>query len=428
MIAALPGDTIAVVDQNGIPCPIPEWLDIAESPWTGGADLVTPLTEADRERVAAAVVRASGEQGHATTVARLDGAEGWSLLSFLDATDHPDLRGFVVSWISSIDGDTADVDSDAVGPLHGPWLTQIGLGDRSVGDDWVDDELGPWHDDDASDRSPLVGTAADAEQAPTAIDLDIEDLPVPAAYLDRDGTFTVANRRWYQLLGLTVGDGEAWLDLFDEDDVARLEALAQRSSEVDTTVRIPRHAGHRWIRVRGLSRPTRRGAGGLWLLEDVTDNVNLVGTIAELESRRHDDDPDAGTTAAVLVVGIEGLSDVRRQHGETAADLVLSATDERLRNVVRPHDHVGQLASDEFAIVCTRMHGGDGALAVAHRILEELESPFEIGDDEFTLALTIGVAVTDDPDVDPDALLSDAAAARNEARRRGVALSGPGSG
>ena len=43
-------------------------------------------------------------------------------------------------------------------------------------------------------------------------------------------------------------------------------------------------------------------------------------------------------------------------------DLVLTATGERLRNVLRPHDHIGQLASDEFAVVCTRMRGGDGAL------------------------------------------------------------------
>ena len=423
-MGALPGSLIGLADADGLMLSTPDWLEPSASPWSSTDDLYAPLAETDRPRVREALRRAQSGQGQATTVARLADSGTWSLLSFLDATGGPSLDGIVVAWVPSLDEPDAPVDRrvPAAGPLHGPWLADIADGPTPDSTGWIDDELGI-----ADDRIEIADTpdraAADGE--PITIELEIEDLPVPAAFLDRDGAFAVANRRWYQLLDLTVGEGDSWLDRFDIDDIVRLEALAASSSEVDTTVRLPNADGtYRWIRIQGLSRPEARGAGGLWILEEVTDNVTLVGTVADLERQVADSQSDdsQGTTAAVLVVGIEGLSAVRNAHGEAAADLVLTATSERLRNLLRPHDHVGQLASDEFAVVCTRMRGGDGALAVANRILSELESPFEIGDDEFALSASIGVAVTDDPDRDPNALLSDATAARNDARRRGVTL------
>ena len=429
LVNALPGDQIGLVDADGTLLTTPEWLDLTPSPWTSSTDLFGPLNDTDRSRVRDALTRAQTEQGQATTVARLSDAGSWSLLSFLDATDSPVIDGIVVAWVPSIDEPAAVVEKRrhrAGGPLHGPWLGDV---DENTDDvdptGWIDDELGP---EIITDLAPVDDNRAIDESVETApaITFEIEDLPVPAAFLDRDGEFAVANRRWYQLLGLTIGQGADWLDIFDDDDVSRLELLAGTSSEVDTTVRLPSPDGAtRWIRIQGLSRPEASGAGGLWILDDVTDSVTLVGAVADLERQvasADGDDTDEGTTAAVLVVGIEGVSEIRNMHGEAAADLVLTATRERLRMILRPHDHVGQLASDEFAVVCTRMRGGDGALSVANRILNELQSPFEIGDDEFALSASIGVAVTDDPSIDPDDLLSEATAARNDARRHGVTM------
>ncbi|MGI9603576.1 MAG: diguanylate cyclase domain-containing protein [Acidimicrobiales bacterium] len=428
VLNALPGTQIGLVDETGTLLEAPKWLTASPSPWTAASDLYDPLHQSDRARVRAALARAQGDQGQATTVARLAGSATWSLLSFLDTTDNngadgSGVDGIVVAWVPSLDQPQLTLAEVSPGenPVHGPWLTELRTDDGDAQTGWIDDELGP-----ATERAttgPADRELGDNEA--TALRLEIEDLPVPAAFLDPQGEFAVANRRWYQLLGITMGNGSGWLDVFDADDIARLEALAATSSEVDTTVRLPDEGETRWIRIRGLSRPEHRGAGGVWILDDVTDNVTLVGTVADLERQLATSgsaDPDEGTTAAVLVVGIEGLGRVRTAHGETAADLVLTATNERLRTVVRPHDHVGQLASDEFAVVCTRMRGGDGALSVANRIMTELESSFEIGDDQFSLSASIGVAITDDPSIDPGQLLDEAAAARNDARRNGVAI------
>ena len=428
LVNALPGDQIAVVDPDGMLLEAPAWLELADSPWSSGDDLWGPLHDADQARVRAALTRARSDQGQATTVARLAGTTQWSLLSFLDATQGRGIDGIVVAWVPCLDEPEVTLGERPAGqgPLHGPWLADLDPPTDADPVGWIDHELGPVAQHPTSEPDDHDQDADD----PVAIGLEIEDLPVPAAFLDGDGEFAVANRRWYQLLGLAVGEGANWLDCFDVDDVARLEALAVNSSEVDTTVRLPVVDGAvRWIRIRGLSRPEARGAGGIWILHDVTDNVTLVGTVADLERQIADADPpddardrEEGSTAAVLVVSVEGLSRVRTAHGEAAADLVLTATSERLRAILRPHDHVGQLASDEFAVVCTRMRGGDGALSVANRILAELQSPFEIGSDQFSLSASIGVAVTDNPSSDPAALLSEATAARNDARRRGVTM------
>jgi predicted signal transduction protein with EAL and GGDEF domain len=71
----------------------------------------------------------------------------------------------------------------------------------------------------------------------------------------------------------------------------------------------------------------------------------------------------------------------RREHGI-----------ERRTDAVRPGDLVARLGGDEFAVVVDGTI--DGAAAVARRLLEVFDRPFEIGDMGLHVGASIGVAVT----------------------------------
>lgn len=100
--------------------------------------------------------------------------------------------------------------------------------------------------------------------------------------------------------------------------------------------------------------------------------------------------PRPGERPSVLLLDLDGFKNINDGLGHSAGDAVLIEVASRLRECVRPSDTVARLGGDEFAIVLPDSDAA-GAVAVAHRILEQLRRPIRIGWRTVWTGASIGV-------------------------------------
>ena len=130
----------------------------------------------------------------------------------------------------------------------------------------------------------------------------------------------------------------------------------------------------------------------------------------------------AGTEGlAVLYVDLDRFKTVNDSFGHPAGDRVLVTLAARLAEGVRPSDHVGRIGGDEFAAVLPSVRDEDGALQVAHRLLDELGTPVPLDDGPLVTTASIGVVFSADGHETPTELLRRADVAMYQAKDRGRA-------
>jgi diguanylate cyclase (GGDEF)-like protein len=123
--------------------------------------------------------------------------------------------------------------------------------------------------------------------------------------------------------------------------------------------------------------------------------------------------------AAVLFLDLDDFKDINDTLGHTAGDQLLAGVGARLALALREEDTVGRLGGDEFVVLVEGASLAVGAEVVAQRILDVLDTPFEISGSTVPLSITasIGVAVGDRGT--PEELLRDADIALYRAKAAG---------
>jgi diguanylate cyclase (GGDEF)-like protein len=125
------------------------------------------------------------------------------------------------------------------------------------------------------------------------------------------------------------------------------------------------------------------------------------------------------TTLAILFCDIDGLKSINDQYGHAVGDEVLVEAAKRIAGVVRPSDTASHLGGDEFVLLCEDVDDA-GAAAVADRVSAAFDAPMHVDGAELTVGISVGVAVTTDPDATPADLVAEAdhAMYRSKQRRR----------
>ena len=126
-----------------------------------------------------------------------------------------------------------------------------------------------------------------------------------------------------------------------------------------------------------------------------------------------------GTTVAVLFIDLDDFKAVNDTLGHARGDRLLALVAERLRTVVRPADTVARLGGDEFALLLDEIASGDEALAVATRVLDSLEPPFELAGQPVRVSVSVGVALRSVGDVTAHELVQEADLAMYGAKQAG---------
>jgi diguanylate cyclase (GGDEF)-like protein/PAS domain S-box-containing protein len=129
----------------------------------------------------------------------------------------------------------------------------------------------------------------------------------------------------------------------------------------------------------------------------------------------------------LLVMDLDQFKEVNDALGHDHGDRLLIEMSRRLQSVLRDIDTIARLGGDEFAVLLTINADERGSLAVAQRIREALEQPFQLGGISVQTSASIGVALYPAHASDAETLAQRADVAMYTAKRGGggVALYAP---
>ncbi|HEY0516217.1 MAG TPA: EAL domain-containing protein [Solirubrobacteraceae bacterium] len=257
------------------------------------------------------------------------------------------------------------------------------------------------------------------------------------ATISLDGRFTLLNPAWEQLLGWPREELQSRpvTDFVHPDDAEQLlgpmRAGNGHPAEVENFTTRYRHRDGSW---HWLLWSARRD-GDTWYAaaKDVTDRMwlerqALHDPLTRLPNRTllMDRARQAITrmhrsrgVLAMLFMDLDKFKAVNDNLGHDAGDNLLVSVSERLAELMRDTDTVARLGGDEFVILAEELESEGEALALGSRVLEALELPFSLGTSEVAMLASVGVAVSHDPECDPETLLREADLAMYKAKGAG---------
>jgi diguanylate cyclase (GGDEF)-like protein/PAS domain S-box-containing protein len=126
-----------------------------------------------------------------------------------------------------------------------------------------------------------------------------------------------------------------------------------------------------------------------------------------------------GAKVGCLYLDIDHFKSINDTLGHAGGDEVLRQFGARLQTCVRETDLVARLAGDEFVIVLEGLDQPAGGERVAAKIIHAMSDPFDIEGQLRSITTSVGVAISDGHEDDPDALLKKADEALYLAKRSG---------
>lgn len=122
---------------------------------------------------------------------------------------------------------------------------------------------------------------------------------------------------------------------------------------------------------------------------------------------------------AVLFFDLDRFKTINDTLGHAIGDRLLQAVVERLLSCIRDGDTISRWGGDEFTILLPKIGSLDDASAIARRILQVLQSPFDIQAYRLHVTCSIGIAIYPDHGTNSETLLKNADAALYKAKDRG---------
>ncbi|MFN8077724.1 MAG: bifunctional diguanylate cyclase/phosphodiesterase [Kineosporiaceae bacterium] len=129
--------------------------------------------------------------------------------------------------------------------------------------------------------------------------------------------------------------------------------------------------------------------------------------------RRH------GTRLTVVYLDLDGFKAVNDTSGHQAGDALLAMVAGRVLGQLRTDDVAARLGGDEFVLLLEGVDT-DAAVAVTERVIAAIRAPFHVGDREFYIGASAGVA-TDAGVEGPFEMVSNADVAMYQAKQTGRA-------
>lgn len=122
---------------------------------------------------------------------------------------------------------------------------------------------------------------------------------------------------------------------------------------------------------------------------------------------------------AVLFVDVDRFKLINDTMGHPTGDEVLVGVARRLQAAIRPSDVIARFGGDEFIVLCRDVHQESDVEAIAGRLLEAFDAPFQIGTEQLYVSISVGVAIGGHANQDAEILVRDADTAMYRAKRRG---------
>jgi diguanylate cyclase (GGDEF)-like protein/PAS domain S-box-containing protein len=122
---------------------------------------------------------------------------------------------------------------------------------------------------------------------------------------------------------------------------------------------------------------------------------------------------------AILFLDLDRFKYVNDALGHPAGDRLLQLTVQRLKEVLRPQDLISRWGGDEFTLLLPQIKNRSDADAIARRLLESMQEPFQMDGQSLHATVSIGIAVYPEDGQDGKTLIKNADAALYRAKELG---------
>ncbi len=124
----------------------------------------------------------------------------------------------------------------------------------------------------------------------------------------------------------------------------------------------------------------------------------------------------AGGSFAVLDIGLDRFKMINESFGHAVGDEVLVAAAENIKQALRRHDVAARPSGNHFAILLRDLDNPGDVGAYCEQLLAAFAQPIVVGEQNFSLSITIGIALFPTDGADTRALLQNAESALHTAR------------
>ncbi|MBI4683798.1 MAG: GGDEF domain-containing response regulator [Nitrospirae bacterium] len=121
---------------------------------------------------------------------------------------------------------------------------------------------------------------------------------------------------------------------------------------------------------------------------------------------------------ALLFLDLDRFKAVNDSLGHDIGDFLLKEVAQRLTDCVRKSDTVARFGGDEFTIVLAHIDEEREASVIAQRITTSLSMPFQLGGQECSISVSIGISLYPSDGDNTEALLKKADAAMYQAKEQ----------
>lgn len=121
----------------------------------------------------------------------------------------------------------------------------------------------------------------------------------------------------------------------------------------------------------------------------------------------------------VMFLDLDSFKEVNDNYGHGIGDMLLVGVGKRLTALLREEDTVARFGGDEFAILLPQINSVADAARVAERIRQEIRKPWSINGHNFTITLSIGIALYPDDGQSGEELIKNADIAMYRAKLSG---------
>jgi diguanylate cyclase (GGDEF)-like protein/PAS domain S-box-containing protein len=155
--------------------------------------------------------------------------------------------------------------------------------------------------------------------------------------------------------------------------------------------------------------------------DELTGLANRALLLEHLEHAAQRAERKPESHFAVLFLDVDRFKLINDSLGHHVGDQLLMEAARRLQHCLRPADIVARLGGDEFVVLAGDLHGLPEATQVAERLQAELNRPFTLGGHEVITTASIGIALSEPGNCDPECLLRNADTAMYRAKALGKA-------
>lgn len=126
-----------------------------------------------------------------------------------------------------------------------------------------------------------------------------------------------------------------------------------------------------------------------------------------------------GGKLAVLYLDLDGFKTINDSLGHGVGDELLRVVAQRLSGVLRDDDTIARFGGDEFVLLLEDVEGHANVVRLAERMMDVFRSPYLVGEHEFHITASIGIALYPDDGETADILIRNADIAMYKAKDSG---------